>query len=246
MEQIPNFFRWLYEATGMNFSVFYDIYEWNLFVKGIGYTLFLSISSIIGSVLLGVIGAYCQSSASAFWRYLVTAYVWVFRNTPQLVQLYFFYFALGPFVGSLIGSTTPVLTNLNCALLSLVLYAGAYNVEIFRSGIQAVPETMIEAASSLGLKRIHIFRYIIFPLAARICLPALSNNMVNLIKTTAIAYVVAVPEVLYVSSQIWADHLNVLEMMIVLLTFYLSIVGVFVYSMGILEKKLSVSGWGRT
>ena len=80
-------------------------------------------------------------------------------------------------------------------------------------------------------------------LAFRISLPALNNNLVNLVKTTTIAYAIAVPEMLYVANQIWSDELNVAEMMNVLLVIYVSLVGVLVYVMGRWERALRIPGY---
>ena len=245
MTNISEFFQWLNANYGFNFSVFYDAFEWHSFVGGIGMTFLLSAASIVGSVALGGVGAFLQRSPSRILRTCADAYVWVFRNTPPLVQLYFFYFALGPFLSHLVGSSTPILGNIGWAVISLVLFAGAFNVEIFRSGIEAVPASMLEAASSLGMSHFQTFSKVVMPLALRISLPALSNNLINLIKTTTNAYAIAVPELLYVSSQIWAQDLNTLEMMIVLLVFYLGVIGLFVWFMNMLEKSIAVPGWGK-
>lgn len=245
MTQVTGFFQWLNAHFGVNFSVFYDAFEWHTFVRGISITFMLSAASIVGSVVLGAIGAFFQRSPSRGLRICADAYVWVFRNTPPLVQLYFFYFALSPFLSHLAGSPTPLLGNIGWAVVSLILFAGAFNVEIFRSGIEAVPHSMLEAASSLGMSHFQTFRKVVMPLAVRISLPALSNNLINLIKTTTNAYAIAVPELLYASSQIWAQDLNTLEMMIILLVFYLSVIGAFVMLMNMLEKSVAVPGWGK-
>ena len=123
------------------------------------------------------------------------------------------------------GTPVPIVSNVTWAVVSLSFFAGAFNVEIFRSGIEAVPGTTIEAAESLGFTRLRTYLLIVLPLAFRISLPALNNNLVNLVKTTTLAYAIAVPELLYVSSQIWSDSLNVPEMMNVLLIMYFVLVG---------------------
>ena len=114
-----------------------------------------------------------------------------------------------------------------------------------RSGIEAVQKSTVEAADSLGFNRLQIYRYVVLPLALRFCLPALNNNLVNLAKTTTQAYAIAVPETLFVASQIWSDRINVFEMMITLLTFYLILVGVLVWLMSRLERALRVPGFGQ-
>jgi polar amino acid transport system permease protein len=135
-------------------------------------------------------------------------------------------------------------SNVTWAIVSLSFFAGAFNVEIFRSGIEAVPRTTVEAAESLGFSRLRTYLFIVFPLAFRISLPALNNNLVNLVKTTTLAYAIAVPEMLYMSSQIWSDELNVPEMMNVLLICYFALVGVLVYAMHRWERAIRVPGFG--
>ena len=177
-----------------------------------------------------------------------------FRNTPPLVQMYFFFFALGPMfmttverhVGQMVFvSETPLLTSFHWAVISLSFFAGAFNVEIFRSGIEAVPRSTIEAAEALGMSRWQIYRDVILPLAFRICLPALNNNLVNLVKTTTLAYAIAVPELLYMSNQIWSDSVNVPEMMTVLLFVYVGLVAILVFAMQRWERAMKLPGFGR-
>lgn len=235
----------LNNSYGINLSIFHDDFDRNLFLEGIRYTAWLSIASIIGSMLLGAVGAYVQYTGSGFAKRFVNGYVHVFRNTPPLVQLYFFYFALGPTLREIFPGQLSDISNVTWAIISLSLYAGAFAVEIFRAGIEAVPKSTIEAADALGMTEAQIFRKIILPLAVRISLTGLTNNLVNLIKTSTNAYAIAVPEVLYASSQIWSDQLNTLEMMLILLTFFIVIVGVFTWLMGLLERVTAVPGWGK-
>src|SRR5947207_130113 len=127
--------------------------------------------------------------------------------------------------------------------LTSVRLMAACLVEIFRAGIEAVPRETLEAAESLGYSRLKAYAYVILPLAFRISLPALNNNLVNLIKTTTIAYAIAVPEMLYVANQIWSDESNVPEMMNVLLVTYVSLVGILVWVMGRWERALRIPGY---
>src|SRR5207253_6841069 len=121
----------------------------------------------------------------------VTGFIALFRNTPPLVQLYFFYFALGPLVPKVDGA--PLLGSFGWAVVSLTLLETAFAAEIYRSGIEAVPKAMVEAAASLGYSRWQVYRLIMLPLALRATMPAMTNNLVNLVKTT-LAYAIAVPE----------------------------------------------------
>jgi len=134
------------------------------------------------------------------------------------------------------------LSPFGASVLAIALLHSAYMSEIFRAGIEAVPRTTIEAAESLWFSRWQAYRQIVLPLAFRVSLPALNNNLVNLVKTTTLAYAIAVPEMLYVSSQIWSDELNVPVMMNVLLLCYFLLVGLVVWLMTVWEHKMRVPG----
>ena len=242
MQFVWNWFRWLYDTTGINLTIFYDAFDRARFAHGFLTTVMLSVVCILLSLVIGVVGAWIQGSRFRVARTVVYWYIQAFRNTPPLVQLYFFYFGLGSVITAASGH--PIVSNVAWAIVSLSFFAGAFNVEIFRSGIEAVPRTTIEAAESLGFSRLSTYLRIVFPLAFRISLPALNNNLVNLVKTTTLAYAIAVPEMLYVSSQIWSDELNVPVMMNVLLACYLLLVGILVYFMHRLEQVMRVPGFG--
>ena len=243
MQFVWDWFRWLYGTTGINLAVFYDPFDRARFASGFVMTVELSVVCIVLSVVIGVLGAWIQGSRLRVARTIVYWYIQAFRNTPPLVQLYFFYFGLGGLLKGA-GGSGPIVSNVTWAIVSLSFFAGAFNVEIFRSGVEAVPRTTIEAAESLGFGRLQTYLRIVFPLAFRITLPALNNNLVNLVKTTTLAYAIAVPEMLYVSSQVWSDELNVPEMMNVLLICYFLLVGVLVYVMHRWERAIRVPGFG--
>lgn len=248
MDAVAEWFRWLYESTGLNFTIFYDPYDRQRFIDGLQVTILLAFVSIVASLVIGGLGAWLQGSKSTVLRGGVDVFVVVFRNTPPLVQIFFFYFGLGallPATYNDIGLREPLLTNLQWAIVSLSLFAGAFNAEIFRSGIQAVPHTTVEAAEALGYTRLKTYIYVVLPLALRICMPALNNNLVNLLKTTTLAYAIAVPETLYVAKQIWAESQNVLEMMVTLLLVYVTLVGLLVTIMHRWEKAMRIPGYGR-
>ena len=240
-----DWFRWLNEATGIKLTIFYDSFDRARFIGGFLTSVRLMTACVVASVLIGLVGAWTQGSRLRILRLATQGYIQFFRNTPPLVQLYFFYFALGSYlrVTTDTGFSVPMVSNFTWAVIGLSLYAGAFNVEIFRAGIEAVPKETVEAAESLGYSRFKAFVYIILPLSFRISLPALNNNLVNLVKTTTVAYAIAVPEMLYVANQIWSDELNVPEMMNTLLILYVSLVGVLVYLMGKWERAMRIPGY---
>ncbi|NJM30249.1 MAG: amino acid ABC transporter permease [Rhizobiales bacterium] len=248
MEALADWLRSLYDTTGINFVQFYDPYERERLLRGMWVTIQLSLLSIGLSIVIGILGAWLQTSGNRAVRGVTQGYIQFFRNTPPLVQMYFFFFALSPLlprVATDYGTMQPLLSNFTWATHLAVFFAGAFNVEIFRSGIEAVPRTMTEAATALGYRPMQVYRYVVFPLALRIVLPALTNNIVNLVKTTTLAYAIAVPEALFVANQIWSDRVNVLEMMLTLFVFYIGLVGIVVWVMHRWEKSMRIPGYGQ-
>ena len=246
MENLTDFFLWLRAEHGVDLTIGYDDYSRGRFLSGIWTTIQLAATSIFFSLVVGVIGAAAQGAPTRLVRFAVGAFVAFFRNTPPLIQLYFFFFAIGTVlrIESDAGIPTPLVSNFGWAVISLSLFAGALNTEIFRAGIEAVPKSTVEAATALGYTRLQTYRYIVLPLALRISLPALGTNLVNLVKTTTLAYAIAVPELLYVSAQIWSDDLNVREMMNVLLLAYVALIGVLVWVLHRWERALRIPGYG--
>ncbi|MCH7889696.1 MAG: amino acid ABC transporter permease [Proteobacteria bacterium] len=246
LDQLTPFFRRIYDDTGLNFVIFYEQYEYDRFIQAIWVSLTLIVACLIFSFVVGIVGAWAQGARSRIVRLGMAGYIQVFRNTPPFVQLLFFYFVIGSLTPQVDkgGYFEPIVGNFGWAVISLGFFAGAFNIEIFRSGIEAVPTATREAAEALGYTRLKAYVHIILPLAFRVCLPALNNNLVNLLKTTTLAYAIAVPEMMYTVSQIWSDNVNVPEMMFVLFIYYIVLVGVLVWLMHKWEQKMRIPGYG--
>ena len=247
MQVVWNWFQWLYDEHGINFSVFYDPFDRSSVLDGLLTTLKLAGACLLGSLVVGVVMAWLQGSAIAPVRRAATGVVEFIRNTPPLVQLYFFYFGLSPFLSPVdphSGLAQPILGAYLWAVIALSLYEGVFNAEALRAGIEAVPQATLETCEAFAMSRRQTFMLVVLPLALRTSLPSLTNNIVNLIKSTTLAYAIGVPEILSISTQIWADRLNVLEMMVVLLAFYMLLIGVLTAGMGIIGFKLRIPGFG--
>ncbi|MCZ8042018.1 MAG: amino acid ABC transporter permease [Beijerinckiaceae bacterium] len=243
---IAAYFERLNETQGLNFSVFYDALDRGRFLTGLWTTSYICVVAIAASLALGLLGVWLAGSKSRIARFVVRGYVQFFRNTPPLVQLSFFYFAVAtllPTVSDGFGGRSPLVSGTGWAIIAFSLFAGAFNVEIFRAGIEAVPSTTVEAGESLGYTRLQLYIHVVLPLAFRICLPALNNNLINLVKTTTLAYAIGVPELLYAASQIWSESFNVREMMNVLLVTYVLLVAILVFVMGHWEKAMRIPGY---
>lgn len=245
MESVWEWFRWLYDVHGIKLTIFYDSWDRGRFLNGIWTTIHLSFVAIVLSIVIGIVGAWLQLSRLVWVRRIVQGYIQFFRNTPPLIQLYFFYFAVDAALSNLSGIKGGVLGSYGWAVISLSFFAGAFNVEIFRAGLEAVPKSTAEAAEALGYTRLQVYRYVTLPLAFRVCLPALNNNLINLLKTTTVAYAIAVPETLYVANQIWSDEYNVMEMMNVVWVIYILLVGILVWLMHKWEASMKIPGYGQ-
>src|SRR5437764_7960582 len=110
MQLVWDWFRWLNETTGINLTIFYDQFDRSRFVSGFLMTVRLSLVCIVLSVVIGVVGAWIQGSRWRIARTIVYWYIQAFRNTPPLVQLYFFYFVLGNLLKGLVAG--PLVTNM--------------------------------------------------------------------------------------------------------------------------------------
>lgn len=249
IETIQLYFRNLAETNvKWNFIFFYEPLQFERLLTGLSVTLQLSVVCVILSVIIGLGGAWLQRSHSKIVRYLVQGYIQFFRNTPPLVQLLFFYFALGQFTPTYSPDgwlEIPIISNVGWAIISMSFFAGAFNVEIFRAGIEAVPESTQEASEALGMSHFQTFVYITMPLAFRVSLPALNNNLVNLIKTTTQAIAIAVPELLYQMVSIYNDYSTAQNAAMVVVFFaYIVLVGFLVFGMHRWERQMRIPGYG--
>ena len=249
LEAIQTFFRELSETyPKWNFIFFYDPTQWDRVLTGLWVTIQLSVVCVILSVVIGVVGAWLQGSSLTLVRNFVQGYIQFFRNTPPLIQLLFFYFALGQFTPTYSPDgwlEVPIISNVGWAIISLSFFAGAFNVEIFRAGIEAVPKSTEEAAEALGMNRLQIYIYVVLPLAFRVSLPALNNNLVNLVKTTTQALAIAVPELLYQMVSIYNDYSTAQNAaMLVLFVVYIVLVGILVMGMNRWERAMRIPGYG--
>ena len=160
-------------------------------------------------------------------------YIEIFRNTPIVAQIFYLYFAL-PLIGIKVSAFM-------CGLIALVLHFNAYNIEVFRSGLEAVPFGLYEAGEALGFTYIQRLTLIIVPLALRICLPALVNNYVSLLKNTALVSVVGVVEITFVAQDVIADNFTFLEMYSTIAIMYLVLVFGLTWGLRKVETRYAIA-----
>ncbi len=162
-------------------------------LEGLGRTLLLTALGTGLGFALGTLLALARVSGSPLLSAVSWGYVWLFRSIPLLVLLIVVYYAL-PFVGI---KLSPFLS----AVTALSLVSAAYTAEIFRAGIEAIPSGQFEASAALGLSSRHTMVDVILPQAIRIVVPPLTNNCINVLKDTALASVVAMPDLLKQATQ---------------------------------------------
>jgi len=185
-------------------------------LEGAGLTLLISAVAMVLAVALGLVLAAVSQAPGRAGRRLVGAYVEIFRNTPLLIQIFIVYFGL-PQLGVRLS---PFLSGLS----ALVFYAAAYNAEIFRAGLEAVPHGQFEAARSAGLGELQTLRYVVVPQAVRISFPALGNNLVSLVKNSSLVSTIGMVELMFVANDISFNNFRTFEIYGTTAVMYVAIV----------------------
>jgi len=171
-----------------------------MLVQGLGITVLLGAVSIVAGLVSGLLLALLRLYGPVWARALARVYIDVFRSIPLLVLLVLVYYAL-PFVGIRLSSFASAAT-------ALTLVSCAYTAEIFRAGIEAIPKGQFEAAEAIGLGFVSTMRDVVLPQAFRIVTPPLTSNCINVLKDTALASVVAMPDLLKQATQAQALAAN--------------------------------------
>ena len=210
-------------------------FNWNVIVtsfplllSGLRITLLLGTVSIVAGLVLGLFIALTRIYAVQPFRAIAKIYTDVFRSVPLLVLLIVVYYAL-PFVGLRLS---PFMS----AAVALTLVSGAYTAEIFRAGIEAIPHGQFEASQALGLGYRHMMVDVILPQATRIVIPPLTNNCINVVKDTALASVVAMPDLLKQATQAQALEANPTPLIVAALM-YVALLWPLVILVGRLEQR---------
>ncbi|HXI59323.1 MAG TPA: amino acid ABC transporter permease [Polyangia bacterium] len=193
--------------------------------------LAIAVGSVIGLAL-----AVAYVSGGQATRALVSAYVEIFRNVPLLLFVYLVFYGIPTQFDLRYGPTTSFIVTLS-------IYAGAYLVEVFRAGLQAVPAGLIEAGKAIGLTPWQRLVSVRLPTMLRIALPALGNNFVSLFKDTSVAAVIAVPELTFGAQWINLNSFRVVEVFMVITVMYLGAGYGLLRLMRLVEGRVSV---GRT
>ena len=206
------------------------------FAEGARTTLYLTLISGAVGLVLGVGAALARTSANALLRTVASAYIWIIRGTPLLVQILFMYFALPVLIPAL------NLPDFAAAAIALALNVGAYNAEAVRAGLNAVPRGQAEAARALGLPKSRVFSDVVFPQAFKISLPPLVSNFVALLKDSSLAYAIGVVELTNVGNRIQSSTFQPVETLITVGVTYLVLTTLVTQVTAAIEYRFDVEG----
>ncbi len=219
-------------------------------LRGLARTLQLTAISMVAGIVIGVLTAVMRLSPVKLLSGIAGAYVWFFRGTPLLVQIIFWYnlsalfpeLTVGiPFGGPTFHSwdTNVVVTPLMASLLALALNEGAYMAEIVRGGILSVDQGQQEAARALGMRGRRVMRRIILPQAMRVVVPPTGNQVISMLKSSALVSVTSMPELLYSAQLIYQRTFETIPLLIVASLWYLIVTTVLSIAQFYVERRFA-------
>lgn len=234
-----------------HWDVVWQYFTTSSIINGLLITLYLTVATMLISVVLGILLAVFQSSAITPVRLLATVYINFFRGTPVLVQLIFWFniAALYPHIAisiPLIGVSHEVDINalmgpLTAALVGLSLNESAYMAEIVRGGFASVDNGQIEAADTLGMSASIKMRKVIIPQAMPSIIPATGNQVISMFKETSLVSVLGVADLLGSAQLIYARNYQTIPLLIVACLWYLIMTLVLSYPQSRIEKRYTRS-----
>ena len=232
--------------TAFGWSVVGEYLTRRAIFEGLRYTIELTAISMVIGVAGGMVLAVMRLSPNPLISGSSWTYIWFFRGTPVLLQIIFWFYisALYPVIslGIPFGpsfyheSANAIVTKLVAVSLALGLNEAAYMSEIVRAGILSVDEGQVEAAASLGLRRMVAMRRIVLPQAMRVIIPPTGNEVISMLKTTSLASVVALPELLESVQQIYSVTFQEIPLLIVAALWYLAVTSVLYVAQYFLER----------
>ena len=207
----------------MNYSFqFGPVFDaWPLLLHGTWMTIQLSFLAMLLGLMVAILCAWGKTSGPAPVRWLINIYIEIIRNTPFLVQLFFFFFAL-PAIGVRWSPYT-------AALVAMVFNLGAYATEIVRAGIESIAKGEIEAGLALNLSRMEIFRFIILKPALKTIYPALTSQFILLMLASSVVSVISADDLTSVAANLQSQTFRSFEIYIVVTGIYLLLTLLFSY-----------------
>ncbi|MDP4144588.1 MAG: amino acid ABC transporter permease [Bacillota bacterium] len=203
-------------------------------LKGSEMTIELTVLTIIFGSLLGVLLALLKISKNKVISNIATFYIWIFRGTPLLLQIFFIYYALPMTIPSL------TLTPFTGATIALSLNCGAYMAEIIRGGIVSIDKGQFEACKALGFTYGQTMFKVVLPQTFRVIIPPVGNQFISMLKDTSLVSTIAMVELMRTAQEIYAATFKPTEIFATTAVLYLLMTTVFSTVFNSIEKKLSV------
>ncbi|MBN1547385.1 MAG: amino acid ABC transporter permease [Syntrophaceae bacterium] len=223
-------FDWAIVTSGQYF-------EW--IVSGIKVTIELSVVSIALSFILGLLIAVMRMSTVKPILWFSHAYLEFFRNTPLLVQIFFWYFGSYQILPQVVNDwLNSVNFEFAAAVMALTIYTSAFIAEDIRSGVRSIPKEQMEAARSSGFSYLRSMQYIILPQAVRITIPPLINQFLNLTKNSSLAMTIGVAELTYQARQVESYTFKGFEAFTAATVVYLAMSLAITWLMTLYSKKV--------
>jgi polar amino acid transport system permease protein len=219
-------------TLALSFDWSYLSENWHPLLRALVRTLEISAIAIAGAFAIGLTLGAARAARVPVVSQLAAIYVEVIRNTPILVQIFFYYFGL-PQLGITLDAFT-------VAWLAVTIWGGAFNTENFRAGFEAVPKNLREAGLALGFSRLATFANVTLPIGGRIAIPSSINTYISVVKNTSLMYVIAYPELTKTALDINALTLQTTETFAVLAVTYLIIVWSLSALIRVVERHLAL------
>ncbi|WP_272006570.1 ABC transporter permease [Roseovarius sp. ZX-A-9] len=211
-------------------------------IDGLWLTLGLVALALLVGFVIALPTALARLSPLVPLRVVAGAYVFFFRGTPLLVQIFLIYYGLSQFEGVRDSILWPVLREpFWCTLIALALNTGAYTAEVFRGGILSVPHNQIEAARAVGMSAVTAFRRIIWPQTIRQALPAYGNEMILMVKASSLASTVTLMDITGVARTLASETYMPIEIYTMAAMIYLALTFSMSQVIHLLECKMDVT-----
>ena len=207
-----------------------------LYERAAWLTVRIGFAGVILAVIIGLICAVIQYEKVPFLKQVVAVYIELSRNTPLLVQLFFIYYGL-PKIG--IQTDAEI-----CGMAGLAFLGGSYMAEAFRSGLESVADIQTESALSLGMSRMQVMRYVVFPQALSVSVPAFMANVIFLLKETSVFSAISLMDLLFTANDLIGLYFKTTDCLFLLVVFYLMILLPISILGSLLERRLRYAGFG--
>lgn len=227
-------------------SSLYDAPWWIYIANGAGWTIGLALSAFALALLVGTVIGTLRTVENKAVRLFCEAWIELFRNIPLIVQIFIWYFVvpeLIPAYKDWIVAVDPIYSQYLSALLCLGLFTSSRVAEQVRAGIMSLPKGLTNASKALGFTAIQRYRYIILPMAFRLVLPPLTSEAMNLIKNTAVAITIGLPELTMRANEMGEDTFQFFAAYVWATVLYITIALIANRLMGWLERRSAIPGF---